>query len=230
MTVRFIRLLTVTVALYIFAAVAVSAAASAAPSPSQPPAAVPLVGPLHGNVTLHDPALAQGATGHIWYVYSSGDPGVGGGTVQIRKSVDDGHTWSYLGTVWNANPSWLTKELPGANTMWAPEIIRHGNTYYLYYAVSTLGHNDSVIALATNTTLDPTAPGYRWVDQGKVVRSLPASDFNAIDPDVVQDAAGTRGWCSAPTGAGSRWCSCSGRPASVRPVPTGSTSPTASSR
>lgn len=191
MTVRFIRLLTVTVALYIFAAVAVSAAASAAPSPSQPPAAVPLVGPLHGNVTLHDPALAQGATGHIWYVYSSGDPGVGGGTVQIRKSVDDGHTWSYLGTVWNANPSWLTKELPGANTMWAPEIIRHGNTYYLYYAVSTLGHNDSVIALATNTTLDPTAPGYRWVDQGKVVRSLPASDFNAIDPDVVQDAAGT---------------------------------------
>ena len=75
--------------------------------------------------------------------------------------------------------------------MWAPEIFRHGNTYYLYYAVSTLGHNDSVIALATNTTLDPKAPGYRWVDQGKVVRSLPASDFNAIDPDIIQDAAGT---------------------------------------
>jgi arabinan endo-1,5-alpha-L-arabinosidase len=73
----------------------------------------------------------------------------------------------------------------------APDISFFNGKYHLYYAVSTLGHNDSVIALATNTTLDPTAPGYRWVDQGKVVRSLPASDFNAIDPDVVQDAAGT---------------------------------------
>jgi arabinan endo-1,5-alpha-L-arabinosidase len=81
--------------------------------------------------------------------------------------------------------------VPDADTMWAPEIFRHGGTYYLYYAVSTLGHNDSVIALATNTTLDPKAPGYRWVDQGKVVRSLPASDFNAIDPDIVEDASGT---------------------------------------
>ncbi len=184
---RLIRLLTVTTAVYVLAAVAVSAVASAAP----PPTAAPTVGQLHGNVNVHDPALAKGTDANVWFVYSSGDPGVGGGTVQIRKSVDDGHTWSYLGTMWNAVPSWLTGELRGANTMWAPEIIRHADTYYLYYAVSTLGHNDSVIALATNTTLDPSAPGYRWVDQGKVVRSLPASDFNAIDPDVVQDTGGT---------------------------------------
>lgn len=183
---RLLRLLTVTAALCLFAAVVAPAAASAAPPPG-----APALGALHGNVTLHDPALAQGPQPHVWFVYSSGDPGVGGGTVQVRKSVDDGRTWNYQGTIWNAIPGWITADLRGANTIWAPEIIRHGNTYYLYYAVSTLGHNDSVIALATNTTLDPTAPGYRWVDQGKVVRSMPASDFNAIDPDVVQDASGT---------------------------------------
>jgi arabinan endo-1,5-alpha-L-arabinosidase len=182
--VRLICLLTSVIAAYLLAALAVPATASASPT-------APAVAPLRGNVTLHDPAIAQGTKAHVWYVYSSGDPGVGGGTVQIRKSVDDGRTWSDLGTMWNAIPGWLTDEVHGANTMWAPEIFRHGDTYYLYYAVSTLGHNDSVIALATNTTLDPTAPGYRWVDQGKVVRSLPASDFNAIDPDVIQDAAGT---------------------------------------
>ena len=93
--------------------------------------------------------------------------------------------------MWPTIPKWITDIVPDADTMWAPEIFQHGGTYYLYYAVSTLGHNDSVIALATNTTLDPKAPGYRWVDQGKVVRSLPASDFNAIDPDIIQDAAGT---------------------------------------
>ena len=188
---RLLRLLAVTIALYIVAAVAVSATASAATPPAQPAAAAPAAAPLRGNVTLHDPAIAQGPKAHVWYVYSSGDPGVDGGTIQIRKSSDDGRTWSYLGTIWNTIPGWLTDDVPGANTMWAPEIIRHGNTYYLYYAVSTLGHNTSTIALATNTTLDPTAPGYRWVDQGKVVRSLPASDFNAIDPDVIEDAGGT---------------------------------------
>jgi arabinan endo-1,5-alpha-L-arabinosidase len=188
--VRLIRLLTVTCALYVVAAVVVPAAATATPTPGLPPAA-PAVAPLHGNVTLHDPALAQGTKANLWFVYSSGDPGADGGAVQIRKSVDNGRTWSYLGTMWKEIPKWLTDEVPGANTMWAPEILRHGNTYYLYYAVSTLGHNNSVIALATNTTLDPAAPGYRWVDQGKVVRSLPASDFNAIDPDIVQDAGGT---------------------------------------
>ena len=188
---RLIRLLTITCALFLVAAVVAPAVATAAPMTNQPPAAVPAIAPLHGNVTLHDPALAQGTKANVWFVYSSGDPGIDGGTVQIRKSVDNGRTWNYQGTIWDTIPKWLTDEVPGANTMWAPEILRHGETYYLYYAVSTLGHNNSVIALATNTTLDPTAPGYRWVDQGKVVRSVPASDFNAIDPDVVQDTAGT---------------------------------------
>ena len=171
---RLLRLLGMTVALFLLVGVAVPALASAAPAPDQPPAAAPIVGQLRGDVTLHDPALAKGAGAREWFVYSSGDPGKDGGTVQIRKSVDDGRTWTYLGTVWPTIPKWITDIVPDADTMWAPEIFRHGNTYYLYYAVSTLGHNDSVIALATNTTLDPKAPGYRWVDQGKVVRSLPA--------------------------------------------------------
>ena len=188
---RLLRLLGMTVALFLLVGVAVPALASAAPAPDQPPAAAPIVGQLRGDITLHDPALAKGGGAREWFVYSSGDPGKDGGTVQIRKSVDDGRTWSYLGTVWPSIPKWITDIVPDADTMWAPEIFKHGGTYYLYYAVSTLGHNDSVIALATNTTLDPKAPGYRWVDQGKVVRSLPASDFNAIDPDIIQDTAGT---------------------------------------
>jgi arabinan endo-1,5-alpha-L-arabinosidase len=188
---RLLRLLAMTVALFLLAGVAVPALAAAAPAPDQPPASAPIVGQLRGDITLHDPALAKGPGAREWFVYSSGDPGKDGGTVQVRKSVDDGRTWAYLGTVWPAIPKWITDIVPDADTMWAPEIIRHGNTYYLYYAVSTLGHNDSVIALATNTTLDPKAPGYRWVDQGKVVRSLPASDFNAIDPEVVEDDTGT---------------------------------------
>ena len=140
---------------------------------------------------MHDPALVKGGPGQKWYVFASGKPDKGGGTIDVRSSADNGRTWTYDGTVWDAMPAWLHQTVPGANNMWAPAVHQHGGTYYLYYAVSTTGHNDSVIGLATNTTLDRTNPAYKWVDQGKVVRSLPASDFNAIDPEVIEDDAGT---------------------------------------
>ena len=52
----------------------------------------------------------------------------------------------------------------------------------------TIGSQRSVIGLATNTTLDPTAPGYHWVDQGEVIGSSPRrTDYNAIDPNIAID-------------------------------------------
>jgi arabinan endo-1,5-alpha-L-arabinosidase len=175
----------VTAALIAVATVALAPAASAAP------AAAPKTSVLKGDIGVHDPSIYAAHPDGKWYVFSSGRAGVGGGTVGIRSSVDGGHTWTYLGTMWKSIPSWATDMVPGANTMWAPAIHEHGGTFYLYYAVSTIGKNNSVVGLATNTTLDPADPAYKWVDQGKVVRSLPASDFNAIDPEVVDDAAGT---------------------------------------
>lgn len=163
------------------------AAALAAPvAAAAPPAPVP----LRGDLDVHDPALLTGGPGEKWYVFASGKPGKGGGTVDIRSSADSGRTWAYDGTVFDAMPPWTTETVPGANNMWAPAIHRHGGTYYLYYAVSTIGRNNSVIGLATNTTLDRADPAYRWVDQGKVIRSAAGSDFNAIDPEIVEDAAG----------------------------------------
>jgi arabinan endo-1,5-alpha-L-arabinosidase len=153
--------------------------------------AAPAAPPLHGDLDVHDPGLLTGGPGEKWYVFASGKPGKGGGTIDIRRSADGGRTWAYDGTIWDAMPSWLTETVPGANNMWAPAIHRHGGVYYLYYAVSTIGKNNSVIALATNTTLDRADPAYKWVDQGKVIRSAPGSDFNAIDPEVVDDDAGT---------------------------------------
>ena len=41
--------------------------------------------------------------------------------------------------------------------------------FYLYYSASTFGSNDSITALATNTTLDPSDPDYTWVDRGPVI-------------------------------------------------------------
>ena len=195
--VRLIPLLTViAAALVAVAAMPTPIAAAATPAPDQPSASTGSSAPpgglgrLRGDLVAHDPALVKGGNGQDWYVFSTGNPQIGGGAIQIRSSAD-GRNWKFAGTVWEKIPDWLSKAVPGATYLWAPEVYQHDGTYYLYYAASTWGKNNSIIALATNTTLDPADPNYEWVDQGQVVRSTAKSDFNAIDPGIVQDAAGT---------------------------------------
>jgi arabinan endo-1,5-alpha-L-arabinosidase len=78
---------------------------------------------------------------------------------------------------------------------WAPDIIHVGDRYLLYYSVSSFGKKTSAIALATNATLDPASPKFQWRDEGIVIRSGPATNFNAIDPALLRDRAG-RLWMS----------------------------------
>jgi len=72
----------------------------------------------------------------------------------------------------------------------APDISWFNGKYHLYYAYSLFGVNTSGIALATNETLDPRSPKYHWKDEGLVLRSTAADDFNAIDPNIVLDGKG----------------------------------------
>jgi arabinan endo-1,5-alpha-L-arabinosidase len=144
---------------------------------------------LSGDLAAHDPALVAGGPGQPWYVFATGST-AGDGNIQIRRSAD-GHEWEYLGEVWPKKPDWLVKTIPGVQNLWAPELVKHGDTWYLYYAASTFGSNHSVIGLATNTTLDPQAPGYEWVDKGPVLESQLSDDFNAIDPATIEDSHGT---------------------------------------
>lgn len=142
-----------------------------------------------GDLAVHDPALAHDDDG-TWWVYSTGNGTVADGNVQIRSSSDGEH-WAYEGEVWKEKPDWLTDAVRGVDNLWAPELVHHGGTWYLYYSASRFGKNTSVIALATNTTLDPDDPAFEWVDQGPVIASTTSDDFNAIDPGVITDDDGT---------------------------------------
>lgn len=145
--------------------------------------------PLVGDLAAHDPVLIR-SRGGDWFLFSTGAPELAGGTVQIRRSRN-GREWFYAGNVFDGIPPWLQQAVPGVQNLWAPHIHHHAGTYYLYYSASTFGSNRSVIALVTNTTLDPADPAYRWVDQGVVVATTPQSDHNAIDPVVAEDEQGT---------------------------------------
>jgi arabinan endo-1,5-alpha-L-arabinosidase len=80
--------------------------------------------------------------------------------------------------------------VPGATNLWAPDISFFGGMYHLYYAASTFGSNVSCIGHATRAALDSGA----WADQGTTICSnmtATRDNWNAIDPNVVIDDAGT---------------------------------------
>ncbi len=143
--------------------------------------------PPHQDSTIppaHDPVaiLCEGT----WYLFCTG-MGVSVYTSQDQTS------WTYSGRVFQDPPKWALETVPGyRGHTWAPDIAFHDGLYYLYYSCSSFGKNDSAIGVATNKTLNPASPDYKWEDHGCVVRSVAGRDlWNAIDPHLFVDADGT---------------------------------------
>ncbi|WP_189078274.1 family 43 glycosylhydrolase [Mangrovihabitans endophyticus] len=177
-----------------FFAVLLPLCASLAGTPARPAAAVPepvtagaSAGRIADDPIAHDPTLIR--QGRYYYSFITGDAGTRT-YLPMRRSTDLLH-WSDLGPVFATAPGWVTEQLGTTPAdFWAPDIDFFAGTYHLYYAASSFGTNNSVIGLATNTTLDPSNPAYRWEDRGMVLRSSPPDDFNAIDPELIFDGDG----------------------------------------
>jgi len=145
---------------------------------------------LQGDFRTHDPSIIRQDS--AYYVFSTGDEGgLNHGTIQIRRSIDLAN-WELVGTIFSDIPKWIGDELGGVPpNLWAPDISFLNGKYHLYYAGSRFGTNNSVIGLATNSTLDPANPSYQWVDEGLVIRSHLTDNWNAIDPNLSLDANNT---------------------------------------
>ncbi len=145
--------------------------------------------PPGGMPFVHDPSTVIEDSGK-YYVYTTGRG------IPMLSSPDLVH-WTRLGSVFKEIPERVHAAVPKNNGMdvWAPDVIRIGKTFYLYYAVSSWGSFRSVVALVTNTTLDPSNPSYKWVDKGVVVGSDGTEDMNDIDPGVVRGPDGALWIC-----------------------------------
>lgn len=161
--------------------------ASSGLTQSKPP--IPALIEPTGDIRAHDPSMIR--AGGAYYVFSTGDEGgISEGSLQIRSSKDM-RDWDFSSTVFEAIPKWIEKEIGKVPNLWAPDVSYADGKYLVYYAASHFGTNESVIGLATNATLDPKSPKYRWVDRGLVLRSRGGiDDWNAIDPNRVVDAQG----------------------------------------
>ncbi len=139
---------------------------------------------LTGNITpVHDPCIIK--EGDTYYLFCTG------AGIPVRKSTDLVNWKLRLPPVVFAGvPDWAREIVPGQNDFWAPDISYFNDRFHLYYSVSLFGMNRSVIGLATSPTLDFNAENYEWVDQGLVVQSTMADNYNCIDPNLVLDADG----------------------------------------
>lgn len=151
----------------------------------------PVSAQLGGGSRVHDPVVMK--CGDAYYLFSTSRG------ISIRRSTDL-LTWESIGSVFQELPQWVRQEIPDARNVWAPDISHFNGRYHLYYSTSTFGKNRSCIGLATNVTLDPKHPDYKWIDHGKIVESRPEDDFNAIDPNIFIDEDATP-WMSL----GSYW-------------------------
>jgi len=149
--------------------------------------AVPLRA-LDGQPGLHDPSTVIAENGK-YYVYATGNG--------LPMSIsDDGWTWRRAGSVMQAVPG--GKPGPaviarGGNNTWAPDVIRVGDKYFLYYAAPGT-QPKAAIGLLVGKTLDPGSPDYTWEDAGPVAWSDGVEDSNAIDPGVFRDPTNGTLW------------------------------------
>lgn len=135
------------------------------------------------NPDVHDPVLA--CEDGIYYMFTTG-VGIG------MMSSSDLSIWQQEEAPLAPIPAWPVEFVPTyKGHTWAPDIIRVGDLWYLYYSCSTFAKNISVIGVAVNKTLNPRSKDYRWEDRGAVIRSQPGvTDWNAIDPNIIIDKTG----------------------------------------
>lgn len=138
---------------------------------------------MWGSMNVHDPSIIK--DGNMYYVFSTdvavGNPPTKG--VQIRKSKDL-IKWDYVGQALNDVPK-EAAEYANATCLWAPDVIKVGETYFMYYSASIIGEQTSCIGVATAKNI--TGP---YTDQGLIIKSDFFSVANAIDPSVFIDQDG----------------------------------------
>lgn len=130
----------------------------------------------------HDPTVIRDDRG-VYTLMSTNN------LLAIAQSTDMTN-WKWNGSILRSVPAWMLSVYPGIENIWAPHISKMGDKYWVYYCGSLFGQRTSLIGAMWSPTLDMTSPNYKWTDVGEVWRTVANSTYNAIDPEILQDASG----------------------------------------
>ncbi|TVY44443.1 Arabinan endo-1,5-alpha-L-arabinosidase A [Lachnellula subtilissima] len=130
-------------------------------------------GACSGACWAHDPSIIQRTSDDLYFKFNTGSG------VEIATASSLSGPWTIKGY---ALPSGSKIDLANNTDLWAPDVHKVGDLYYMYYAVSTFGSQTSAIGLATSSTMDIGS----WTDLGATgVASSSGKAYNAIDPNLI---------------------------------------------
>ncbi|KAJ5884740.1 hypothetical protein N7495_009250 [Penicillium taxi] len=130
-------------------------------------------GSCSGACIVSDPSVIRRVSDGTYFRFSTGDE------ILYASASSLAGPWTTLGSLL---PDGSSIDLDGNTDLWAPDAQRINSQYYVYYAVSTFGSQDSAIGLATSDTMELDS----WTDHGSIgVQSSSSKDYNAIDPNVI---------------------------------------------
>ncbi|KAE9390651.1 glycoside hydrolase family 43 protein [Gymnopus androsaceus JB14] len=128
--------------------------------------------PINTNtIVVRDPAIWYNAALEKYFVFST-DNNIGFSLLQHLSG--------------SALPDCSIIDLPGNCDLWAPDVNFIDGLYTMYYAVSTIGSQNSAIGVATSPSMEPGT----WTDLGEVISSVTGDVYNAIDPNIIDDTVG----------------------------------------
>lgn len=154
------------------------ASTGSAPYPAPAAVNVSYVAPDSPSIGTHDPSILD--TGSAYDLFSTS------GSIHEHQSTDL-INFSDGGYALASLPAWTNAYTASSGNLWAPDLSSHNGEYWMYYAASSFGSNNSAIGLAVSSTGNPGT----FVDSGApVYTSADCPGANAIDPASVVDASG----------------------------------------
>ncbi|GIZ45682.1 hypothetical protein CKM354_000883900 [Cercospora kikuchii] len=128
-------------------------------------------------VNTHDPSIIRHSDDGTYYKFSTG------GTIAIHTSPSISGPWKFACQMLSSASKVHVPGNPGTD-LWAPEVTRVGDEYYVYYSVSSFGTQISRIGLATSKDMSCGS----WTDLGSTgVESQTGDAYNAIDASLLND-------------------------------------------
>lgn len=132
------------------------------------------------NKPLADPSVVYDEGTKKFYAFATADSWADKKGVRLIPIVESSDLlkWKYVGTAFKNSdkPSW--KE----GGFWAPDIVKVGDKFHLYYSISNWHDKDASIGVAVSNSV---AGPYK--DFGKIISSIEIGVPNSIDPFYFED-------------------------------------------
>ncbi len=151
--------------------------------------ALPRSMPNYGSAAVHDPSVFHDAASGKYYAFGSHFAVASSeDLISWQQENRDGDTTKLFGTAqWRTVLAEADKHAGGHENVWAPDVEKIGDTYYLYYSLTSgFGSNKSIIGrVESDNVMGP------YSNEKVIVKTNGKSNEpNAIDPELFYDKDG----------------------------------------